>query len=1127
MKFNNENERKLWEDAVNAYVISEGQNEDLAKKVLASVGKEGDFDDLVKIDPTSKNKYLPVIAHYYINGIDIDALKYIFDKVPSIENQVKISPQRTKKGVVWNKGNNLFNIKAGEPVDFIKFSEQVDKITAALNQKRDLKNSGKGKPVSIKNADGSDPNLIFDKNGIKIYKAYSQGACVQYSKGQSFCIGNPGGGMYNTYRDQKDSSFHFVFDENMPYPLSTVVVDNTRRGIELTDEINDTGTIANPEYPEDEDDREDYTEEYLDYLRSKGVDMSIFKNNPYTDEERSVKNIVSNYYSLEEFGDKILGKTIPLPNGDVVDLTLEWLIKNGNRVDPDYWNAIITHPVAKTKRKDYEWRLSTSGYEILEPVLETFGENNIYKYALSQLELDDPKTLPESIFNKLTSEHQSEYMKKSIEGLEKGNEDNERLKLTDFDEYMIKRMPTEEIDGWLSDISERNYYYNTDSDLDEGVGHILPYASADAISEYAKFIFNNVSDKDELDGFDVVDFISPELMRELVLDSPSVDFGEEILTKLSKEGLEEYLMKAANGHDVYDIEYDILERLGPNSKVVDEYLKKAFSYEMEESGSNSISEMFLSRAKNKNFNDYEANRDIEKLMTPEDRLEYLKRYMFYVLNPGKDYEETEIRDLMDLMDPYKLDRMGSEFKRYSKDKEMLSRDASVENLVGSVFANYTSPEAYDKKYQEFLDQNGYKDMGDVLEDRKMIYPLRMTNKMSDEVRKKYFKLILDQYGRTGTGGRRRGPAFTSLLSASIEDADKLFKFFYGKTFGEYVDSMADISATYYDTLKDLLQKGLVNPELAKVFYTKLYNKLIEKGQYIPDEVKKAVGKDSMTESIRYIIKEEIERELGGKKKVKTYHLSTYDGLEVGEKMSFKDVLNNSKRGGDGDYVYGSDEPMEWVELFKKEFPSSIPKYVYKISMDNPKFKDSSTLFGAYTPSQYMAPAEDVEVVEFLGTVDNVLSENKITVYRGSGNNYSDGSNPIKWVALDKSVARNYALDDKGVEELEIEEPTSVFELPFKTNVDVKVENITDNIRSVVGDKFKKGEIDIYLAKSVLKKLKEYEDLVGGEMFKFHSLINDQKFSGIFKDIVYSLGFDAIGIYETNDEGNKSLTYGLI
>ena len=859
MKFRNESERKLWEDAVKSYVISEGQNEDLAKKILASAGKEVSFEELVKIDPTSKNKYLPVIAQYYINGIEPDALKYIFDKMPDIENKVKISPQRTKKGIVWNKGNDSFGIKAGEPMDFIKFSEQVDKITSALNQKSDLKKSGKGNPTSIKTSDGSDPNLIFDKNGIKIYKSYSQGACAQYSKGQSFCIGNPGGGMYNTYRDQKDSSFHFVFDENMPYPLGTVVVDNTRHGIELTDEMNETGTIANPEYPEDEDDREDYTEEYLDYLRSKGVDISIFKNNPYTDEERTVKNIVSNYYSLDEFGDKILGKTLKLPNGDVVDLTLEWLIKNGNRLDPDFWNAIITHPVSKAKNKDYEWRLATSGYEILEPVLETFSENNIYKYALSQLGLDDPKAISEPIFNKLTPEHQEEYMKKTIDAMESEDEDNEGLKLTELDEYMIKRMPSEDIDRWLSEISERNYFYNTDSDLDEGVGHILPYASAEAISEYAKFIFNNVSDKDELDGFDVVDFVSPELMRELILDSPSTDFGTEILTKLSKEGLEEYLIKAANGHDVYDIEYDILERLGPNNPIVDEYLKKAFSYEMEETGANSISEMFLKRAISGNFDDYEANRDVENLMTPEHRIEYLKRYMFNVLNPGKDYEETDIKQLMDYMDPYKLDRMGSEFKSYSKDKEMLSRDVSVEDLAGSVFANYTSPEVYDKKYQEFLEKNGYKDMGDVLEDRKMIYPLRMTNKMSDEVRKKYFQLILDQYGRTGTGGRRRGPAFTSLLSASLEDADKLFNFFYGKPFGEYVDSMADIPATYYDTLKDLLEQGLVNPELAKVFYTKLYNKLLEKGQYIPDEVKKAVGKDTVTESIRSIIKEEIEK----------------------------------------------------------------------------------------------------------------------------------------------------------------------------------------------------------------------------------------------------------------------------
>ena len=326
MKFRNEQEKKLWENATRAF-LSEGQNEDLTKKVLASAEKEGDLDHVLSVDPTSQNKYAPVIAQYYIDGTPINSLKYIFDKMPDIEKKVGIVPQRTKKGVVWNKNSDDFGVKAGEPMDFIKFSEKVDAIDARLKQKSDLKQAGKGKPTNIKTSDGSDPNLVFDKNGIKIYEAYSQGACVTYSKGQSFCIGNPGSGQYSIYREDKSSSFHFVFDSNMPYPLQVVVVDKTDLGFELTDEMNETETIQNPNNIEDKSDRGAYNDAYFSYLKTKGVDMNIFKNNPYTEYEAEVNRIVTNAYSFNDFKEMILGKTMRMPNGDIVDLTLEWIMK--------------------------------------------------------------------------------------------------------------------------------------------------------------------------------------------------------------------------------------------------------------------------------------------------------------------------------------------------------------------------------------------------------------------------------------------------------------------------------------------------------------------------------------------------------------------------------------------------------------------------------------------------------------------------------------------------------------------------------------------------------------------------------------------------------------------------------
>ena len=412
MKFKNDSEKSLWESAIKSY-LAEGQNEDLTKNMLDKAGRSDAFTSIIEVDPTTKNKYAPVIAQFFIDGVALNSLEYIFDKMPEIEKKAGISPQRTKKGVFWNKDNEKVGAKSGVPMDFIKFSESVDSIDSIIKGADAVKNAGKGQPASIKNADGTDPNLVFNKNGIKIFESYSQGACVTYSKGQSFCIGNASGGMYNTYRKDKDSSFHFVFDESAEYPLQTVVVDKTKNGIELTDETNKTGTIQNPNGPG----KGDYTNDYMSYLQSKGVDMSVFKNNKYTKVEKKLNDLVSERYGIEEFKEKILGKTQEMPNGDVVDLTLEWLIHNSNErgLSIDIWNEIRSNPITKGKAKDYEWRLSTGGFTLLGSVLDTFSQGNINKYVASHG--GSNRRIHFNSFNRASDEVKREYvLKKAMSG---------------------------------------------------------------------------------------------------------------------------------------------------------------------------------------------------------------------------------------------------------------------------------------------------------------------------------------------------------------------------------------------------------------------------------------------------------------------------------------------------------------------------------------------------------------------------------------------------------------------------------------------------------------------------------------------------------------------------------------
>ena len=158
-------------------------------------------------------------------------------------------------------------------------------------------------------------------------------------------------------------------------------------------------------------------------------------------------------------------------------------------------------------------------------------------------------------------------------------------------------------------------------------------------------------------------------------------------------------------------------------------------------------------------------------------------------------------------------------------------------------------------------------------------------------------------------------------------------------------------------------------------------------------------------------------------------------------------------------------------------------------------------------------------------------ENKITVFRGSGRNYLDGDNPIKWVALDRSVASNYSsFDDKGnanIDQMEIEEPSNVFYPPYKSNTDIRASDLQNILMDIVTNKYKSGSLSIDDAKKLSSTIKEFVKYSGDSLEKFHTKINKKESAGILHSILKALGFDAIGIEETNKDGEKTMTYGLI
>ena len=117
---------------------------------------------------------------------------------------------------------------------------------------------------------------------------------IKYGKGMSWCIAQPANHMWQTYRDNQNSTFYFVFDGTRSEndPLRRVAVDASKRGLQLTDVKNTTGVIA--EFGKD-------VNKYMEYLQAHGVDISQFKNDPPTEQEEREKVLQKNIYNLQDF----------------------------------------------------------------------------------------------------------------------------------------------------------------------------------------------------------------------------------------------------------------------------------------------------------------------------------------------------------------------------------------------------------------------------------------------------------------------------------------------------------------------------------------------------------------------------------------------------------------------------------------------------------------------------------------------------------------------------------------------------------------------------------------------------------------------------------------------------------
>lgn len=103
-----------------------------------------------------------------------------------------------------------------EQKDITKYSwKELQKVVDG-NQKRKIK-AGKIDLTS------DDPNLIYNSNGIRLYKSNKLESCIKYGAGYKFCISSRGlQNKYHEYRMHKGGTIYFIFNDNLSDKIDSV-----------------------------------------------------------------------------------------------------------------------------------------------------------------------------------------------------------------------------------------------------------------------------------------------------------------------------------------------------------------------------------------------------------------------------------------------------------------------------------------------------------------------------------------------------------------------------------------------------------------------------------------------------------------------------------------------------------------------------------------------------------------------------------------------------------------------------------------------------------------------------------------------------------------------------------------
>jgi hypothetical protein len=505
--------------------------------------KRAGFDDAESVikqfaagDRSQNQKNIPLMAVLYVKrDTDITNIIRVMNEYNDLETKKRIKPISIVNGDLKIE-DKVFN-------NFIKFSEHIHAVKSVTSEK----------PKKNEYSQHEDDVMAMGKpmwsgNGIDIYNGDGVGKCIKYTTGgltgkhYSFCIGQPGNTMYQSYRDTQDSSFYFIIDKNrMPVtengssdlsdPLHIVVYDNTIRGVLLTDANNTTGTIA--EYGKD-------VNGYKDYLKSKGVPVDeLLINRPRTEQEKAEQ------------------------------------IKLGNRKSNLRWFVELTYD-EKSKYIGRGHRLTDQQFDVIlndKDLLRQYVDHGVKIY--------------EQQFNKLNSNLRKTYLRKRLmtvymlepEWEEPENEyddgpdpeDNEEYNFW-LEEFEIKALSPEQINEWVKILMKEKTFppkmYVTQCP-DETIKMYIDFILAQDTKHTRQIEINSV----------FLNKISKELsdytINKICFTPNRVILNFYTLKELSQEYIHNYFMnkaKSVGGHYNYTLNtsFDVLA--SPETKF--EYLKE-------------------------------------------------------------------------------------------------------------------------------------------------------------------------------------------------------------------------------------------------------------------------------------------------------------------------------------------------------------------------------------------------------------------------------------------------------------------------------------------------------------------------------------------------------------------------